>query len=137
MVLPSDLVAKFRTICPTYGQGCASVLLQRGMIERKDQEKVVELINQFLGAPEAAAGELAQRGLITAYHKAGAAEFMKRVGRRLLLTSHGLTAGELCRILRVNRTVAVHMTKGTRELTADHVKLLVERLFLACCARAA
>jgi len=137
MILPVDLIPKFITICPTYGQECASVLLQRGLIAEKDQKKAIEVICQFFGASEPAAAELAQQHLITPSNKAAVAEFIKRVVRRLLLNANGLAADELGHILGVNRTVACHMAKGTRNLTADQIKLLIERLFLASHAHAA
>jgi antitoxin component HigA of HigAB toxin-antitoxin module len=137
MTLPADLISKFKTICPTYGQECAMVLVQRGLIAEKDQKNAAEIISQFSGSSEPAAAELAEQHLITPSNRAAVAEFIKRVGRRLLLNSHGMAADELGHILGVNRTIAFHMTKGTRNLTADHIKLLIERLFLASHPRAA
>jgi antitoxin component HigA of HigAB toxin-antitoxin module len=137
MNLPADLIPKFKSICPTYGQECAMVLVQRGLIAAEDQRKAAEIISRFSGSSEPAAGELAEQHLITPSQKAAVAEFIKRVGRRLLLNSHGMAADELGHILGVNRSIAFHMTKGTRNLTADHVKLLIERLYLASHAHAA
>jgi antitoxin component HigA of HigAB toxin-antitoxin module len=137
MILPADLVPKFKAICPAYSQECASVLLQRGLIAEIDQKRAVEVISRFSGASEPAAAELAQQHLITPSNKAAVAEFMKRVVRRLLLNSNGLAADELSNILGVTRTVACHMAKGTRNLTADQTKLLIERLFLTSHAHAA
>lgn len=137
MILPAELIPKFNMICPTYGQECASVLLQRAFIVQSDVEEVAKVISRFSGASEPAAAELADRHLITSQNKAAVAEFIKRVARRLLFTSSGLAAGDLSRILGVNRTIAFHMAKGTRNLTPDQIKLLVERLFMAAHAHAA
>jgi hypothetical protein len=137
MLLPADLVPKFKAICPTYGQECASVLSQRGLIAEIDQTKAAAVIGRFSGASESAAAELALQHLITPCNKAAAAEFMRRVVRRLLLNSNGLAADELSHLLGVNRTVACLMAKGTRHLTPEQIKLLIERLFLASHAHAA
>lgn len=56
---------------------------------------------------------------------------------RFLLGEHGLSADDLGELLGVNRSVAYRILKGSRNLTADHIKKLAARfsvsadLFLA------
>jgi hypothetical protein len=131
MILSSDLAPKFKAVCPTFGQECASVLFQRGLIAEKDQDRVAEVIGQFAGAAEPAAAELSQQRLITQQNKAAVSEFIKRVVKRLLLKTNGLSGDELGRILGIDRALAFRILKGTRSLTADHIKTLVTRLIVS------
>ena len=56
---------------------------------------------------------------------------------KFLLEENGLTAADLGDLIGVNRSVAYRILKGTRNLTADHIKKLAARfavsadLFLA------
>jgi len=56
---------------------------------------------------------------------------------KFLLSEHGLAADDLGQLLGVNRSVAYRILKGTRNLTAEHIKKLSARfavsadLFLA------
>lgn len=44
-----------------------------------------------------------------------------------LLEEHGLSAADLGAIIGVNRSVAYRILKGTRRLTAAHIKILATR----------
>jgi HTH-type transcriptional regulator/antitoxin HigA len=46
---------------------------------------------------------------------------------RWLLKEHDLTAEDLGRIIDVNRSIAYRILKGTRNLTADHIRKLALR----------
>lgn len=131
MISSFDPVAQLQTVCPTYGQECATVLFQRSLIAEKDAARVAAVITQFFGAAEAAAAELSLLCLITRQNQAAAAEFIKRVVRRFLLKANGLSGDDLGRILGVDRVLARRIMKGTRSLTPDHIKVLVARLIVS------
>jgi len=131
MISTFDPVTHLKAICPTYGQECAGVLLQRGLIAEKDLDRVAEVIVRFFGAAEPAAAELNQLCLISPPNQAAVTEFIKRVVRRFLLKANGLSGDDLGRILGVDRVLARRIMKGTRSLTADHIKLLVARLIVS------
>jgi len=46
---------------------------------------------------------------------------------KFLLEEHGLGAADVAEIIGVNRSVAYRILKGTRNLTAEHVKKLAAR----------
>lgn len=53
---------------------------------------------------------------------------MKGIGAlKFLLEENGLTAADLGDIIGVNRSVAYRVLKGTRNLTADHIRKLATR----------
>jgi len=128
MILSSDLAPHFKAACPTFGQECAAVLSQRGLIAEKDQNQVADAISQFAGAAEPAAAELAKQHLIVPSNQAAVSEFIKRVIKRLLLKTNGLTTDELARILGIDRTGATRILKGNRSLTNEQIKTLITRL---------
>lgn len=50
---------------------------------------------------------------------------------RALLEENELTGEDLAEILKVDRSVAFKVLKGTRNLTADHVRTLAKRFFVS------
>lgn len=50
---------------------------------------------------------------------------------RALLEENELTGEDLAEILKVDRSVAFKVLKGTRNLTADHVRALAKRFFVS------
>jgi methylphosphotriester-DNA--protein-cysteine methyltransferase len=100
------------------------------LIAEKDERQVAEVIVRFAGAAEPAAAELSQRCLITHQNQAAVSEFIKRAVRRFLLKANGLSGDELGRVLGVDHLLARRIMKGTRNLTVDHIKVLVDRLMV-------
>jgi len=131
MMLSSDLAPKFKAACPTFGQECATVLSQRSLIAEKDQKQVAEVIGLFVGAAEPAAAELSKQHLITQSNQAAVSEFIKRVIKRLLLKTNGLTSDELGRTLGIDRAGALRILKGSRSLTNEQIKTLITRLVVS------
>ena len=130
MISLFDPVPLLKAAIPTYGQECACVLVQRGLIAEKDEEQVAAVIVRCSGAAEPAAAELSLRCLIASPTQAAVAEFIKRTVRRFLIKANGLSGNELSVLLGVDYVLARRIIKGTRNLTVDHIKLLVARLML-------
>jgi len=127
MISLFDPMPQFKAPCPKYGQECASVLFQHRLIAETDQEKVAEVVALCAGEAEPAAAALSQRCLISRQNQAAVAEFIKRAVRRFLLKANDLSGDELSRVLGVDHVLARRIIKGTRHLTADHIKVLVAR----------
>jgi len=128
MILPFDHDSRLKAACPAYGRECAGVLFLRGMIAENHKEQVAEVAAQWIGAAELAAAELAQRNLIARQNRAAAAEFMKRVARRILLNTASLSDGEARRSRSGARARAYRVLKRNSLLTADRLTTLVTRL---------
>lgn len=67
---------------PTLGYECAAVLFLRGLIAKKDQPRVAEVIGKATGNPQIATEELLRRELILSDDEAEVTEFIKRAVRR-------------------------------------------------------
>lgn len=68
--------------------------------------------------------------LIAAYEEANLPALPKVSGHQLLqflLEENDLTGDDLAKLLKVDRSVAYKILKGTRNLTTDHIRRLADR----------
>lgn len=68
--------------------------------------------------------------LIESYEEENLPALPKVTGPKLvryLLEENGLTGDDLARLLKVDRSVAYRILKGTRNLTTDHIRKLCDR----------
>jgi HTH-type transcriptional regulator/antitoxin HigA len=89
-----------------------------GMKLNQDQEDFLEILSQQVEAYEA-------ENLKAPKQKTG----LELI--RLLLEENGLSGDDLAELLEVDRSVAYKILKGTRNLTADHVRRLAERFAIS------
>ncbi len=115
-------------VSPMLGRECANVFFQRGLIAGSDLEAVMEVIALFAENVELAVAELAQRNLIARQNRAAAAEFMRRVARRVQLNAANLAAGEAGRKEGASRARVYRVLKRNSMLTEDRLTTLVTRL---------
>lgn len=80
----------------------------------KDQEDYLEMLSQLVESYESATSTLGKR-------VSGIAAL------KFLLSEHDMNGDDLGRVLSVDRSVAFKILKGTRRLTAEHVKKLAAR----------
>ena len=89
-----------------------------GMKLNQDQEDFLEILSQQVEAYEA--------GKLKAPKQKTGLELI-----RLLLEENGLSGDDLAELLEVDRSVAYKILKGTRNLTADHVRRLADRFAIS------
>lgn len=123
---------KLRDLPKTYA-GLVKYFLPRPIHDAVAYENTVAVVDALAVGPLTAEQEefldlLSQ--LVEAYDSEHADPRPKLSGLaalRLLLTENDLTGDDLATVLGVDRSTAFKILKGTRKLTADHIRRLAKR----------
>lgn len=98
----------------SYENTVAIVDALAGHALNRDQEDYLEILGDLIGSYE--------EEKLPALPKVTGPKLV-----RYLLEENGLTGDDLARLLKVDRSVAYRILKGTRNLTTDHIRKLCDR----------
>lgn len=123
----------FARIPKTY-PGLIAWHVPRPLHDQADYENAVEIVDQLAGhelnADQDDYLDLLS-DLVAAYEEQHAKPLRRISGLealRFILSENNLTGDDLAKLLKVERSVAYRILKGSRNLTADHIRTLSRRL---------
>lgn len=109
----------------------------RPLRDKADYENAVEIADQMAGhelnADQDDYLDLLS-DLVAAYEEQHAKPLRRISGLealRFILAENELTGDDLAKLLKVERSVAYRLLKGSRNLTADHIRTLSRRFFVS------
>ena len=129
---------------PTTYTGLVTWHVPRPLRDRADYDNAVAIVDQLAGH-ELNADQDDYLDLLSDLVAAYEEQHVKPLRRirgvealRYILAENNLTGEDLAKLLKIERSVAYRILKGTRNLTAEHIRALAKRfnvsgdLFLAC-----